>query len=413
MHRVFSSAIYLLALLATTSAADRNISITVQAGDFARRQSVVTFALPEGMKTGHALRRGGKLAPLQVGRDGRAAFIVEQLERGAEATYEVVTVPAQLPIQNGGVVSRREKSKVTFSLAAAGKAPGSPDRLLLEYQAEPGALPRDDIKAVFQRGAYLHPVRTPSGKIVTDDYPPNHIHHHGIWWSWTKTEFAGREPDFWNMGEAKGRVEFVSLDETWSGPVHGGFQSQHRFVDLTAPKPETALTETWVVTVYAAPSPSGSSWLFDLVSEQQCATARELKLPTYRYGGLGVRGNRAWNGKDKAFFLTSEGETDRDKGNTSRGRWCDLGGDLDGGRVGIAILCHPSNFRAPQPMRLHPDEPFFNFAPQQAGDMEIRPGQKYISRYRFVVHDGPPERAELDRLWNDYAHPPVVRVEEK
>ena len=62
MHRVFSSAIYLLALLATTSAADRNISITVQAGDFARRQSVVTFALPEGMKTGHALRRGGKLA---------------------------------------------------------------------------------------------------------------------------------------------------------------------------------------------------------------------------------------------------------------------------------------------------------------------------------------------------------------
>jgi hypothetical protein len=64
-------------------------------------------------------------------------------------------------------------------------------------------------------------------------------------------------------------------------------------------------------------------------------------------------------------------------------------------------------------MRLHPTEPFFNFAPQQAGDMEIKPGEKYVSRYRFVVHDGPADRAELDRLWNDYAHPPIVTVREK
>jgi hypothetical protein len=27
------------------------------------------------------------------------------------------------------------------------------------------------------------------------------------------------------------------------------------------------------------------------------------------------------------------------------------------------------------------------------------------------VQDGPPDRAELDRLWNDYAHPPQVKVE--
>jgi hypothetical protein len=45
--------------------------------------------------------------------------------------------------------------------------------------------------------------------------------------------------------------------------------------------------------------------------------------------------------------------------------------------------------------------------------MEIKPGEKYVSRYRFVVHDGPADRAELDRLWNDYAHPPIVTVREK
>ena len=393
-----------------SSAAEKITSVNVLAGDFDRHNTVVTFPLSADARNAQALRHEGKLIPLQIGKDGRAAFIVADLKKGTLATYDLVNTPATNWSQADGVLAMREDRKVRIYLhAARGISSGFPEPPpALEYQAEPGALPRDDIKSVFQRGAYLHPIRTPSGKIVTDDFPPNHIHHHGVWWSWTKTEFDGREPDFWNMGEAKGRVEFVSLSDPWSGPVHGGFRSQHRFVDLTGSKPVTALTETWNLAVYASPAVKSSYWLFDLVSEQQCATTNALKLPTYRYGGLGVRGNRAWDGKEGALFLTSDGETDRDKGNTSRGRWCDMGGLLEGVQAGIAVLCHPDNFRAPQPMRLHPTEPFFNFAPQQAGDMEIKPGQTYISRYRFVVHDGPPDRAELDRLWNDYAHPPVV-----
>ena len=79
--------------------------------------------------------------------------------------------------------------------------------------------------------------------------------------------------------------------------------------------------------------------------------SRQLKLPQYRYGGVGFRGNRDWNGKDRTFFLTSEGETDRDKGNGTRGRWCLISGKVGDQSVGIAILCHPDNFRGPQPMR--------------------------------------------------------------
>src|SRR5439155_8283166 len=50
------------------------------------------------------------------------------------------------------------------------------------------------------------------------------------------------------------------------------------------------------------------------VSTQNCATASPLKLPQYLYGGPGFRGHRAWDGKEKTFFLTSAGESDRDKG---------------------------------------------------------------------------------------------------
>ena len=72
------------------------------------------------------------------------------------------------------------------------------------------------------------------------------------------------------------------------------------------------------------------------------------------------------------------------------------------------MLDHPGNFRAPQPLRIHPDEPYLSVAPPKAGKFAIEPGKPYVSRYRFVVADGAPDKALLERLCNDYAHPPVV-----
>src|SRR5262249_50072962 len=150
----------------------------------------------------------------------------------------------------------------------------------------------------------------------------------------------------------------VTFERNWSGTVHAGFSSRHRFVDLTGPKHVEVLNETWTVTAYTPAARLWPYWLFDLVSEQRCATTNSLKLPENPHGGLGLRGNWAWNGATKVNFLTSEGETDRVKGNKQRARWCDMWGLLDDVPAGIAVLCHPSNFRFPQPMRLHPTEPF-------------------------------------------------------
>jgi len=402
----------LLCWLAGVSAAfgaEKTASVTVEAGDFDRTQTVVIFPLPPALKTCNALKLGDKIIPLQVDRLDQGAFVIEHLKKGSKVTFELVPPGAPPSSPKEKIFASRDGARLKIALARGeGGAAASP-LPLLDYQVEPGTLPREEIKPIFQRGAYLHPIRTLTGKVVTDDFPSNHIHHHGVWWSWTSTEFDGRKPDFWNMGDGKGRVEPVSLDDYWSGAVHAGFRSRQRFIDLMAPEPVNALNESWEVIAYA-PAGRGGYWLFDLVSRQRCATTNTLKLPEYRYGGLGVRGNWAWNGTTNVAFLTSAGETDRIKGNTQLGRWCDMSGRLDDAVAGITILCHPDNFRAPQPMRLHPSEPFFNFAPQQAGDMAIQPEETYVSRYRFVIHDGPADQAELDRLWNDYAHPPVVTV---
>ena len=61
-------------------------------------------------------------------------------------------------------------------------------------------------------------------------------------------------------------------------------------------------------------------------------------------------------------------------------------------------------------MRIHPNEPFFCYAPAQLGEWEIRPGEPYRSRYRFVVFDGSPKKEALDLLWLDYSEPIKVSI---
>ena len=392
-----------LLLLAGVVAACAAESATVEAGDFDRHETVVECQLPIGVS--------GLVSnddhPLVQHDGGKAWFVVRDLKRGEKRTYTFAKA-------NGSRSVNAEAKPGTVTLSAFGKT-------ALVYRTEKTELPKDrpDLKPIFQRGGYIHPVLSPGGLQVTDDYPSNHKHHHGLWFAWTHTEFEGRKPDFWNMGDGKGTVEFRSLDQSWSGTVHAGFISQHRQMDLTEKgadgtplKPKTALLETWNVKLYAIGHEAKQPYfLFDMEITDTCAHG-PVKLPKYRYGGLGVRGNWAWNGADKLNFLNSTGTTDRSKGdnNETVGTWAHLGGRVDGTLTGLAILGHPANANAPQPQRIHPTEPFFNFAPQQAGALEIAPGKPFVARYRFVVADGAPDKAELDRLWNDYAHPPKVVV---
>jgi hypothetical protein len=292
------------------------------------------------------------------------------------------------------VTAKKEGSQVVFRAG---------DREMFRYQAEPGALPRPDIKETFTRGGYLYPLLTPSGKPVGDDYPPKHIHHHGVWWAWTKTEFEDRKPDFWNMGDKKGRVEFVALDGVWEKDGAAGLKARHQFVDLLASPPKTALLETWEIRAAADDSGKTPRYLIDFTTTQTCAGPSPLKLPKYHYGGIGFRGHRSWDGAVPCEFLTSEGITDRLKGNESHAKWLWTGGPVEGVTVGLTILCHPSNYRFPQALRLNPTEPFVCFAPQQDGEMEIKPGTPYVSRYRLILSDGKPTIEQGNAWWQEYA----------
>lgn len=388
--------------------------LVIEAGEIARQHAWITVQLPPGVRGADLQLRpedGGDVLPLQIGPNREAWAVVPSIPAGKALHYRIE--PALKPSGPERVGVSRDGTQLRVTVDG---------RPLLSYVGEPQALP-GGTPEVYSRGGYIHPVFTPSGRRVTEDYPPNHRHHHGIWTAWTSTRFEGRAPDFWNMGDKKGRVEFESVGRSWSGALTGGFESRHRYVDLLASSPMTVLTEDWRVVAYAPsrasparpmhpPSPVGfgAPSVFDLTVRQQLAGRSPLELPAYRYGGVGVRGRHEWDGRDKTFFLTSTGRS-RLSGHGTRATWAHMSGDVDGRRAGIAILSHPDNVRSPQPMRIHPTEPFFNFAPQQAGAMSIAPGDTFVARYRFVAMDGEPDAALLDAMWQAYALPVRARIE--
>lgn len=373
--------------------------VTVAAGDIDRQATLVSFPLPSNLPSDdyQLVEPDGTRIPLQVGSN-RAWFVLDQLLAGEQRTYQLETGAAGT---DGVTIDRQPRS---LSMIVDGEP-------ILRYWTDERPLPRAELDSIFLRGGYLHPVQTPSGRTVTGDYASGHPHHHGIWSAWTNTEFRGGTPDFWNMQHGTGAVVPMALDSTWTGSVHAGLHARHRYVDYSTAEPVTALYEQWKLQVYDLPSGATavSYRLFDLTVTQSTASSSPLGLPTYHYGGVAVRGPDEWYGPDNAHFLTSAGK-DRSNGNETRARWTYIGGEVENERAGLAMLSHPENFRAPQPVRIHPEMPYFTFAPSQLGRWSIRPGDPYTARYRFVAFDGRPDPDTLDRLWNDYAYPPQVTV---
>lgn len=266
------------------------------------------------------------------------------------------------------------------------------ERKLAIYNAD--FVPSPDRDAPwYGRSGFVHPVFTPAGRVVTSGFPSDHLHQHGLMFAWTSARVDGRKVDFWNSKKQEGHVEHV--ETVSASPDRIAVRLRH--VDDSVKPALTVLRETWEITRV----PHAGMNVFDLVSTQHCEAGREFKLKQYHYGAMCLRGADAWM-DGKATFVTSEGR-DRIAGNHSRPHWVMMHGKVDGAPCGIAAMSHPGNFRAPQPVRLHPKMPYFCFAPMVAGDFAIKPGEPYVSRFRFVAFDGAPDRDALESLWRTFS----------
>jgi hypothetical protein len=271
-------------------------------------------------------------------------------------------------------------------------------------------IPPDNVRPQFIRSGYIHPMYSPGGQLVTEDFPGDHHHHKGVWLPWTKTEFEGRQIDFWNLGGEKGTVQFAGFDGLENGPVYGRFTANHQHVDVTQPNGGTVvLAETWDVRVWAVGGRAAGYWVWDLTSTQTCVAKNPLHLKKYRYGGLGYRGAKEWKG-DNYHLLTSEGHTKKD-GHTKTSKWCAHSGAVDGQDATVVVMCHPANERFPEPMRIWASGgAFFNYTPIQRADWDFEPGETHVFRYRFFIHQGAIDAKRAEEAWLDFGEPPSARL---
>jgi hypothetical protein len=47
------------------------------------------------------------------------------------------------------------------------------------------------------RACYIHPLWGLNGEVLTDDFPRDHYHHHGVFWAWPHVEIGGEKHDLW------------------------------------------------------------------------------------------------------------------------------------------------------------------------------------------------------------------------
>ena len=284
---------------------------------------------------------------------------------------------------------------------------------LLCYQFET-LYPPSGVDTAYKRSAFIHPLWTPHGQVLTRIQPPDHYHHYGIWNPWTQVLFEGDTIDFWNLKKRLGNVRFARFKTLTDGPVFSEYEALHEHVVFKDNGMEKiALNELQKVKVYR---PHNDYFIVDIIINYRCASENPFKILEYRYAGLGWRATGEWN-KDNSEVLTSEGKT-RKNADGSLAKWFIVQGKLGDDSGGIVMMSYSSNYNHPEPIRVWPEsmyergDVYANFVPTKNKDWLLEPGKTYTLKYRMIVFNGKFTPEKADNGWLFYtSSPKLIKIE--
>lgn len=280
-------------------------------------------------------------------------------------------------------------------------------KLVLSYQMTKEPVP-SGIKQAYSKSGFIHPIQSPSGQVLSRIQPADHYHHYGIWGPYTRATIGGREVDFWNLGDEKGRVDFSHVISKKQAGGAAELTVRQNHLDLKAPaQSQLAMAEDLRIKV--KPADKGR-YFVDYTSTLQTDISGGILLDDYRYGGgIGFRATEVW-GDANSTILTSEGK-DRATADGSNARWILVTGQSDhsSGKSGILFMSHNTNQAHPEPLRVWPPgqyegkgNVFIEFCPIRHTSWEIQPGKRYSLTYRILVFDGELTVQEADNYWKSF-----------
>jgi hypothetical protein len=260
---------------------------------------------------------------------------------------------------------------------------------------------------------YFAHVRAPSGVPVTRTHPPvagsdpiDHPEFHpGVWMSFGDVSGA----DSWRL---KAPVRFVKfLEESHEANGSGGFAAEFSHRDQADPQREVC-RERLRCDIRATPEGTLLSWDSTFTGDREFAFGDQEEM------GLGVRMATPLRAEQVSKqgvpvghgeIVSADGKRNEAEVWGTAPKWCDYRGEADGEAAGIAILCHPKNFR---PSWFHVRDyglmvanPFGRAAFDQGepSRVEVMPGEALRLRYGVLVHGAAAsEKLDLDRALERY-----------
>lgn len=281
---------------------------------------------------------------------------------------------------------------------------------LLQYNFKT-VFPPKGTNPYYKRSAFIHPLWSPRGQVLTRIQPPDHYHHYGIWNPWTHMLYKKDTLDFWNIGGKDGTVRFANFISVKSGPVFGEYAALHEHVAFDKGSEEVIINEVQSVKIY---QPDTDYYIADVFIQMNCATVNPVVLLEYRYGGFGWRTTEKWD-RNNSEVLTSEGKTRKDA-DSQPARWCLVQGQIDSEYAGVVMMSYPSNYNHPEPMRIWPEnqynrgDMFANFSPTRNTDWSLDPGKNYVLKYRLLVFNGKFSKEKSESAWQYFANPPKITI---
>jgi len=255
---------------------------------------------------------------------------------------------------------------------------------------------KDGVPEDRRRSSYIHPVYGLDGEVLSDDFPEDHYHHRGIFWTWPQVFVGGERYSLWDIRGIYQRFE------SWlcrrSGPVfaklgvrNGWYVEGKRVVD----------EKVWVK-IYRA-SEMGRILDFVLCWEAVDEPVTLLGSPDIKgYGGFSFRFAPLENP-----VLTTSGGVQAEDSNRIPFPWADFSANFAGRaeKSGAALFDHPENIDHPNGWCLR-HYGFVGIAWPGVEPFVLQPGNPVTARYRVLLHRDDAEEAGVDGAYTAYSQPP-------
>jgi len=248
-----------------------------------------------------------------------------------------------------------------------------------------------------RRGCYIHPVWGMHGEVLTDDFPRDHYHHHGVFWTWPHVDFPEDDKkayDSWQKDQLWQEYHAWLARRTGRVSAVVGVEN-HWMADRDQPR--HVMTERMWMQPYQEAAGSRAIDL-RLVLDPEKGPVTLWGAGGKSYGGMTMRFIGIPH-KDQVV-TTPDGPSKKDRKMTPL-RWVDFARHFAGAphRSGATLMIHPA----------HPDYPptwlTRTYGPQCVGwpgvePQTLQPGSPVTLPYRIYIHD---EEMSTEQLEAAYA----------